>query len=771
MMLKSMKARFSAMMLAVVMALGVIGVANFAAVSASAAAGDTFGVGEENSATVTVTYESPQNVVSGASGQYFMYANVAGEHDLTTVSLFLRNEATYEEYYFAYAPELGHLYAQVNLTQGATYIVGTYDEAGDYTVSVYLAQRMSLGEFNGNSLYDVQLGTSLTVDLAGTHTGDYIVGVSVPDDMTHTLALSASVGGSSEPVTLTYSTEMGYVYWGQINLTGATTLTISKVGAEPLSVSITLTPAAKESDYQPIDGAFAEKTYDVGVPAYYQVTPVAKEEAEGVKEGFYTFDFSGYTLTPAEGTPENLPYEAQFSIVVKTNPNYVSAIYVSTNDQPVYLAAGETYYIELTWTSAYFYQVEHKTDEEGNPYDEYTYYDSPAVTAALSLKEWDTSKAVITPDVLNFVPVGEAGYEVTLNAGAGNYSLTLSEVPEGLSVTATYDGKDYTLNADNGYSADLIVTTVNKLTLKSTQTFVASAYLFAGEREPMTLGEAVTFTVEANGAAVYYLTDLKAGSYSVLIAGNHDVEMLDGEGVVVPAGYHYGVFTVEEDAAEYTLLFLNRSKDDTAQTVTVTIAAYEVPSIALGAESSITLAAGESKGYYLEGVTGASGYTVSLSANTNVVVSTPLTGGTVVAEGATIGGFAVEAEGEDGRVLLVFTNNGEASVTFEVTVHAAQELVLGDNTVNLTVENSVQYYYMVLPAGTYTITLDNPFIAVNVNGVLAIPLYDDTGKFTVETEEVDTEEEVTVYVAFVFDSDGNEISSTVTIALDAPVTD
>lgn len=750
-MLKSMKARISAMMLAVVMALGVIGVANFAAVSASAAAGDTFGVGADHSATVTVTYESPQEVVSGASGQYFMYATVAGEHDLESLSLYLRNadEDVYEEYYFAYAPELNRLYAQVNVTEGTTYILGTYNETGSFDVSVYLAEHLAVGEFNGNSLYDVQLGDSLTVDLVGAHTGDYIVAVSVPDDATHTLALSASVGSSSTAVPLTYSVNMGYAYWGLVTLTDAATLTIHNGSEMPLVVSITLTPANTHT-YGAWSGATGAKTYQVGETYYYTLTPSNAEG--GTPAGFYLFNFSNYALVPSEeepNPPAGVEITADFSVVIKGAPNDVLSTYVSANVQPVYLAEGVTYYIEIGCTFAYY---------EGT--EDYVYPES--IQATLALQRWDTTNVTVTPDETNYVPVSATGYAVTLNAEAGSYSFSLFDVPEGLSVTATYDGKDYTLNADNDYSVSLVVTETKTLTLTSSETFVASAFL-SGVREPMTLGEAVTFTVGADSAATYYLTDLKAGSYAVEITGNESLEVWNNVGAFILTGYHYGVFTVEEDAAEYNLLFLNRGA---TQTVTVKVSAYEVPSIALGAESSITLAAGESKGYYLEGVTELGGYNVSLTSNTNVVVSSPVTDSTVVAANELGGGFIVGQEVSGGRVLLVFTNNGDASVTFEVTVHAAQEFVLGDNTVELTVASSVQYYYMVLPAGTYTITIDDPSFAVYVNGVLAIPLYDETGKFTVAAEEGET-----VYVAFVLNSYGAPVTATVTIALDAPVTD
>lgn len=181
----------------------------------------------------------------------------------------------------------------------------------------------------------------------------------------------------------------------------------------------------------------------------------------------------------------------------------------------------------------------------------------------------------------------------------------------------------------------------------------------------------------------------------------------------------------------------------------------------LGEELNITLSAGESVIYQLENAPRGY-YTVTLSANTNITVSSNLQDDFITA-GQKQGSFLLRYS--LGTLELIFTNNGTESATFTATCTRTYETLMLDDEATITLaENETQTYMMEgLAAGTYKMTIsylaEGAKLSVTVDDV-AIEITNGVAEFTVSEAQ---DNDGIIAIAFT-NSGAEEIEFGVTVA-------
>ncbi len=179
----------------------------------------------------------------------------------------------------------------------------------------------------------------------------------------------------------------------------------------------------------------------------------------------------------------------------------------------------------------------------------------------------------------------------------------------------------------------------------------------------------------------------------------------------------------------------------------------------LGEEFNVTVPAKKSVVYYLE-VADRGYYNVTLSANTNITVSTNLQENIITA-GQTEGSFVLKYYTYD--LELVFTNGGETDATFNVTCTSSYDTIALNTRTQLTVAATKTETYMMegLAAGTYRMSFSGDIanLAVTVDNI-AITLEGNVATFAVsETQD----NEGLIAIAFT-NSGAEEIEFAVTVA-------
>ena len=179
----------------------------------------------------------------------------------------------------------------------------------------------------------------------------------------------------------------------------------------------------------------------------------------------------------------------------------------------------------------------------------------------------------------------------------------------------------------------------------------------------------------------------------------------------------------------------------------------------LGEELNITLSAGESVIYQLENAP-LGYYTVTLSANTNITVSSNLQDDFIKA-GQTEGGFLLRYNLS--TLELIFTNNGTEAATFTATCTRTYQTIALNTRTQVTVAATKTETYMMqgLAAGTYRMSFSGDIanLAVTVDDV-AITFEGNVATFTVSEAQ---DNDGIIAIAFT-NSGAEEIEFALTVA-------
>lgn len=717
-MLKSKKARIFAMMLAFVMALGVVGLANFAGISAFAAEDDV-GIGQSqdivlsDGGTATVT-------LNAEAGQYFLYADVTNE-GLTedqywniSLSATLGEEQTY---YLSYDAESHRFYAMITVAESKTltFTASYFDITGPLSVTVSLGYP-AIGALNGYFLSELNVSDAkATVDLLGV-SGTYNVVVSGYYDV-----LDANEEIDVNGTKLTYGGEaMDRSYYATLDLTDVKTLTITSANA--LIVNVALYAYVDPATYT----AFPETATSYAADG----TETAKYRLPVVAGKLYTVN-----LAAASSTETESEIFVEYGIAVKTDPNYLNGTYISGNNYPIYASEGDSVlYFDVTVYSAYYFDA-----------DQMIYY-LDNVSLLFTAGEWKADDSTISTEEIAYVPVvpeDDTGYAVKVDVAAGSYLLTMVNVPytddpaESVSVNVLVNGalSDLKLTASNDYTVYLELTGEETLSFTSTygELFVGGVFL-AEENTVFELGVEKNITLGANESRVYYLETPAEGDYLFsVVNGQNLVEVTGSQGLIVPAGAQYGALHVSapaegEVAENVAVVFTNRSTEYSVSFyVTVTKETIENHDVA--APLAVTaLGAGETRAYFLSNFSEeVEAYIVSVENGDSMSVSLMLGPTTVVESGSSVGGIVLGTDYEyGGNALLIVHNDGEATDSFNVSFSPANGVLIPDvpQTVTLEGNGGAAYVLGSLSAGTYKITLT---LADGSSQTLSVTLSDNFG--------------------------------------------
>ncbi len=181
----------------------------------------------------------------------------------------------------------------------------------------------------------------------------------------------------------------------------------------------------------------------------------------------------------------------------------------------------------------------------------------------------------------------------------------------------------------------------------------------------------------------------------------------------------------------------------------------------LGEKFAVTVPAHESVIYQLENAP-LGEYTLTLSANTNITVSSSLQDEFIKA-GQTVGSFLVKYNLS--TLELIFTNNGTEAATFDATCTSAYRALTLDTEETITLAANATKTYMMqgLAAGTYEMTVtdlaEGAKLSVTVDDV-AIEITDGVAEFTVSEAQ---DNNGLIAIAFT-NSGAEEIEFYVTVA-------
>lgn len=704
-MLKSMKARISAMMLAFVMALGAIGLSGFAELSAFAAEGDVE-VGQ--SQNIVLENGVPETVtVNATAGQYFLYVKVndtLSDDAYWNISI-TATFSTGEVYYLYFDFESKQFYSMVDITLNSTNVsfeASYYDiELATLNVTVSLGYP-AIGALNAYILSELKVSnTAVTVDLLDV-SGRYNVVVSGYYDV-----LNAGEEIYVGTTKLDYGElTMDRSYYAELDLTGVKTLSIRSTNA--LTVNVALYPYVAPSSYTAFPETATSYSADGTETAKYMLPVTAGE--------LYTVN-----LTTASSTETTQEIYVDYGINVKTNPNNLSGTYMSGNNYPIYVSAGvTTLYFDITVYSAYYFDADQDIQYLSN------------VSLLFTAGVWDANNSAIgTEDIAN-VPVVPASsttrYPVKVDVTAGSYLLTMVNIPyidnpeteqvESVSVNLYVNGvlSSLRLTAANDYTVYIELTGTESLSFTSTygELFVGGVFL-AEEDTVLKLGEEKNITLGAGESRIYYLETPAEGDYLFSIMnGQNVIEVTGSQGVIVPNGAQYGALRVsvpEEGVPveNVAVVFTNHSTESSVSFY-VTVTKETIENHDISTPLAVTsLAAGETRVYFISNFSeDVEAYLISVENGDSMSVSLTLGPTTVVESGFPVGGIVLGTDYEyGGNALIVLHNDGGETVSFNVSFTPADGVLIPDVSETITLEgnDSASYVLASLSKGTYEITL------------------------------------------------------------------
>lgn len=642
-MTKNVNKKVAALAMVAVMGVGGLGMAKLANMTTTASAdtgthssyalhASTGTIGINQHATVDVSSAAPATLTLNnvAAGQYMLVAKVieaTGDYYWIDLSATVNESTTY----LSENDYLGAFVGTVTVASNSTIELNTYSGA-TLTVEVWL-QPLAIGQFNDYYLSDIEISstTSRTIALDGV-SGTYRVVVETYNDMTPSAVIM--VNGTA----LTKNPNMFGAWTGDFTLTGMTSLVLSTTNPEVTSVNLSLRE-------------------DVNV-----TTPLPTTEAAAATFGIYeTKDFyyinygqSGYYTIDVNSNVEN----AQFSYVVKTNPNDYTGINVQGDNYPIYMKQYTMYYVSVTYTG-----IPWELGEE-----------SPeTVDAWFTVSGWNTTDLELRAnEEALFVPItasGEATVEIPMSVAAGTYDLNLISIPDYImndsayTITAHFGTQEIEL--EYGY-AQVEITNETSIwfTTNYSTGFTVGVTLNSPEIiETIELGEWTEISIPAGESCVYYVENLADGYFNITLRGLNGANIVVESGTssypIISEGQFFGTFRAyayDEGTTTVALYFYNYSGFDA--TFEAYVQATNNVVMQVGVVTSIQLASGETKVYYLENL--AEGiYNIALANAAGIEVTA---NGMPVTDGR----FVTNYDGES--VALRFTNTGDKEVVFTVTV-------------------------------------------------------------------------------------------------------
>ena len=682
-MTKNMNKKIAALAMVAVMGVGGLGMAKLANMTTTASADtgthssyalhvSTGTIGIDQHATVEVSSEAPATltVSNVAKGQYMLVAkvtNVSGAADWIDLSAMVNENITYlseNEY-------LGAFIGTVAVDSNSTIELNTYSGA-TLTVEVWL-QPLAIGQFNDYYLSDISISsnTSRKIALDGI-SGNYTVIVETYDFMSPSAVIM--VNGEA----LTKNPDMYDAWTGTINLTGLSSLELSTTNPEEISVNLSLREYITVKEELPMDDYVEFSIYEP--QNFYYLA---------IDTGYFSLNYTSNV--------EN----AQFSFVVKTDPNNVDGITVQGENYPLYMVESQLYYVTVTYM--------------GYPWDMDLEEEAPEKAEAIfAVEEWMAPTLTLNAEAV-YVPVtaeGEDEVKMPLNVEAGTYDLNLLNIPfdilfGGYTVTAHFGNQEVVL--DYGF-AQIEVTNETSIwfTTDYNEGFTAGVTINTlVVKDTIYLNEWAEISVPAHESREYYIENVADGYFNITLnnygGANIAVESSTSSYPVISEGQTFGTFRVVSYGAGTTtvILYFYNNSDYTADLLAYVEPVEDVV-IELGAEKGIELAAGETKVYYLEDLTEGL-YNLALANAAGIEV-------TANGMAITNGRFLANYDGDS--VALRFTNTSNDTVVFTVMVTKIADgaIQVGEETyIFMNIDSDVKNYMLEgLEVGKkYTITLSN----------------------------------------------------------------
>lgn len=749
-MLKSqnLKQRVFAIVISLLMAIGITASAGPAVLFANAATGDIVGVGDTEYAELTITNGGTDSATVGEDvreGQYFLYAKVTdplftgpqteGYYSISLQVTAGSGEEAYTEY-LTYNDMLGMYFANLSAVAPGEELVfrADYPESvhtGAITVQAYLGG-LALGEFNDYDLGNVTLPADVELQIsAGEHlisVSPYIYEEVEGFDPTYTVEVNGAA------VTLAPDSDSGYTYTGVITVGGTTTVTISgeNAGDYPVDVRIYNYVAPTELE---LDEAI-EMTY--GEVNFYSLRATAT--------GFQKFTATAVAENEAG---EEVAVDAIFSLASKSSATAITSTNYPQLDYPVYLEEGHTYYFEISYAGISGADIDDPAAGQTIP---------DTVKATFSLGMWEGVDVV--RDEILYIPVSPTErYTASVSGFSGAYDISVAVFPEdfdfaadalALHVIKGETEETYTLqleaDAETGISGDFRATVDLESATGLYVTWRENAVVgLVVEYTPIvgeiTVGTALTITMPAGRNGQYYIySGLTAGqTYQItLTGGNGRIEISSPNGVAVPEGRNFGLFTV--DYPDYFFLTVQNYDETAPATVTVTVEEANVTdTLTLNTATAVDLSGGQSRAYSIDLEDGV--YVLHIGGGNGKVYARTSDGAIVDEGNQNRSGYLYvsiyDTETTTKTVNIIFDNADAAAtqVTVVVTKFGGGLPLNAENEITLSAEAPYIAYSMDLEAGDYYISLSGELsVKITYGDTVIVESDVGYGEFTVSGE-------------------------------------
>lgn len=767
--------KLAAIAVSMVMATGVVGIANvsrtFRGATASAETEVTedaasIGVGVDNQATdvhVTNTESATLAITEVPAGRYFL--TIAVTQSLGDFSYIVSAQIDDGEpfdlrndYYN------GTLVGVVDIASGAQNVTLSVrpmytegSEGVDLTLNAYFAPYAIDGTHYVTGI-PVSSSSPAVLALNNLAAGKYILNVSVAEQTGELpVVLNAQLNsGSATP--LEYTLGAG-AYTAVLDVTEASTsLTLSSTGTNSYIVDVHFVPyELSETNGLYLAGVRVVAGADAAIPLH-NVTAA---------NYLVTVDLGGTDIITGN-VSLSATVNGGASVLLERDENYENAYTgsVTLTESSTTLTISTTYASTLIVTVSMVEEVviaplPIDTETTLNLYDTVTYSYHNDVEGYYSIAVEKVSEPLagydvaLKTDVESFdsVEIHGNNFPIYLEADTTYYyQITYTGIPEAEESPETSTVK-FTVNSWKN----------NKIT--------AEDYYYV----PVTVAN--TEDAENEEHVELSFEDTVSGAYTLSLIDIPMYMRFSGSKVFM----HYGTQTIELNTENnYSAdITIGDSKTfylttDYGARVTlgliITPASEEPDTLNLFTANSVTLAQGETKSYFVENI-GAGVYSVSLSGMTtaSIEVNSNTSDEPIISVGGTSGSFNFVFSGDlaVSTAELLFTNNGEGSQTFTVTVTPQNTAVAGtEQTLNLRV-NYAYSNYMELAAGAYRVALGNvpegKEVRVYANGTRVQLDAENNGVFAVPQAGQ-------VCLTYLYYDEAAEYGSTETITVTANVT-
>ena len=614
------------------------------------------------------------------------------------------------------ANEDGIFYGVINVSAGEKIYLNTTSAEG-ITVNISV-ETLFMNPGNGYNLAHVIIpaASTVSVDIQDSTVLSYTVMVDLGNQtLSAGATLSAFINNTTFNLRHDDSVQYTNMYTGTLTLPAQTTtktLTITSTDTKALTeVTVTL---MELSEIYPIANNTAT-AHNIGE----WETAIFSYEAK--KSGYVSVDVTSPTTTVSS-------VEVATSYALTAGTGFGTAIFDAT--APVYLAEGTTYYFESLVTGI--------TPVAGN--------EVTAVDLTITISDWQEPEEITVGSYsMPVTPTRE--YEMKLNLAAGDYSITIIDVPFSyytaetpIVITAHIGEQAIQLTRDNNYSAVVTITNENTVyftTSENTHTALTFALNVYEAPHYIVPGNETTINIPANDSITYFIQNAPAGVYSIRLSeASPSVSVMVGDVTVVPEDKTTGGFVVRHEGGDFAITFVNSGSEAVEIAATVTPEARDT-TIELDSAKTITLNAATREAYFM----------YSLAAGTYNLTVSPATNITLMVDGVAVdvsSGTATitisNVQDANGLVNFTFENTGATTARFTVTVEPSSNIVeVGDTfTINaVDYEYHTTYYAKVTAGHSYALTLDVPegmSVVVTQNGTDLIFYGGKVGAFTAQAD-------------------------------------